>query len=148
MDVILLDKVRNLGNLSDQVKVKAGYGRNYLIPYGKALPATKENIAMLSERRAELEQKAQESLQLANKRAEVLSTLKVTMKVNASEEGKLYGSIGPLEIARAIKDAGHDVEKKEIMMPQGAIHNVGSYSIELQLHSDVVAQVQIEIEAA
>lgn len=148
MDVILLEKVRNLGNLSDQVKVKPGYGRNYLIPYGKAAVATEANIAMLQERHAELEQKAADTLQSATNRAEAIAKLNVVIKANASEEGKLYGSIGPLEIARAITEAGQTVAKKEVMMPQGAIHTVGNFAIELQLHSDVVTSVQLEIVAA
>lgn len=148
MDVILLEKVRNLGGLGEKVAVRAGYGRNYLIPYGKAVPATSDNIAKFEERRAELEKKALEGLHDAESRAQELSKLTITIKMNASDEGKLYGSVGPFEIARAIKEAGHPVEKKEVIMPLGSIHNVGVYTIELQLHSDVVASVQLEVEPA
>lgn len=145
MDVILLEKVRNLGDLGETVKVKSGYGRNFLLPYGKAVPATKENIAKFEAQHIELEKKAKQELQQATERAEKLHALQLTIPAMASEEGKLYGSVSVLEIAKAIQEAGHEIEKKEIIMPEGPIHEIGEYEINLQLHSDVTTQIKIEI---
>lgn len=148
MDVILLEKVRNFGNLGDKVSVKAGYARNFLIPQGVAIPATDEHLQEFEARRAELEQKAAEQLAAAEKRAEGLNALTIKIEALASDEGKLYGSIGPVEIANAITEAGVEVEKREIDLPEGPIHSIGQYDIHVQVHSDVVATVAVEIGAA
>lgn len=148
MEVILLEKVRNVGNLGDTVKVKAGFGRNFLIPYGKAVPATKGNLEKFEARRAELESKAKAALDSAQSRAEKFADTTITISALASEEGKLYGSVGTIEIAKAMNDAGYEIEKREISMPAGAIHELGEYQIDIQLHSDVEAKVTVVIEAA
>lgn len=148
MEVILLEKTRNLGDLGDKVKVKAGYGRNYLIPYGKAVSATAANVAAFEARRAELEAKATAALEAAQERAKKLQATTLTITVNASEEGKLYGSVGTHEIMQAFSDADLDVAKREIQLDSGAIHNTGEYDITLQLHSDVLATVKLVIVAA
>ena len=147
MKVILLEKVHNLGKLGDIVNVKPGYGRNYLIPEGKAVPATKANQAKFEERRSELEQKAQDALSLAKKRAEQLEALKtvvVTSKVH--DENKLFGSIGVREIAHAIKEKGIEVEKREINLPTGPIHEIGEYIVDIILHGDIKITFTIKVE--
>ena len=147
MEVILLEKVENLGGLGDQVKVKSGYGRNYLIPSGKAAPATAENVAKFEEQRAELERVAQEKLAIAEKRREALDGKSVTIKAKSGAEGKLFGSVGTQEIAEAAAAlAGIEVEKSEVRLPTGAIRLVGEYEIELHLHSDVSVQLQVIVE--
>lgn len=148
MDVILLEKTRNLGDLGDKVKVKAGYGRNYLIPYGKAVSATADNLAAFESRRAELEAKATAALTEAQERAKKLQETTLTITANASEEGKLYGSVGTHEIMHAFSEAGLDVAKREVQLDSGAIHNVGEYDVTLQLHTDVIATVKLAIVAA
>lgn len=145
MNIILLEKVRNLGNLGDTVDVKAGFGRNYLLPQGKAVRATKSNLEQFQQRRAELEQKAEELLTLARTRAEKLNELSVKIAALTSDEGKLYGSVGPHDIASAITAAGIEVLKREINMPEGPIHSIGEYAIAIQVHSDVTAQVKIVV---
>ena len=147
MEVILLEKTRNLGDLGDKVNVKPGYGRNFLIPQGKAVPATKANLETFEARRAELEKAAGEALSAAEARKGQLDELAVTIPAKAGDEGKLFGSIGTRDIAEAITAAGVAVEKKEVRLPEGAIRNVGDYEIELQLHSDVVVQVKVAIVA-
>lgn len=147
MQVILLEKVGKLGGLGDQVNVKAGFGRNYLIPQGKAVPANKANKESFEARRAELEAAAAEKLAAAQARAEAMSELVVTIAANAGDEGKLFGSIGTKDIADAVTAAGHAVDKAEVKMPEGALRNVGSYEIALQLHSDVSVEVTIQVEA-
>ncbi|HBC57113.1 MAG TPA: 50S ribosomal protein L9 [Gammaproteobacteria bacterium] len=147
MQVILLEKVSNLGGLGDQVNVRSGYGRNYLIPQGKAVPATAENIKMYEERRTELENKAKETLQAAEKRATALVALeRVVVKHRAGEESKLYGSVGTAEIAQALTDAGVEVEKREVLLPNGAIHYLGEHDVEIQFHSDVTAAIKLIVE--
>lgn len=144
MDVILLEKVGRLGSIGDRVSVKAGYGRNYLIPYGKAIPATQSNIAMFEERRAELEKAAADKLTASQGRARALEALDaITITANASDEGKLFGSIGPREIADAVTAAGEEVNKAEVLMPEGPIREIGEYEIDLQLHADVSAVVNL-----
>lgn len=145
MEVILLEKVENLGNLGDKVTVKPGYGRNYLIPGGKAKPATEANLAEFEARRAELEKAAQETLDAANARKEAVEGLTVTINSKAGEEGKLFGSIGPVDIADACKAAGVDVEKKEVRLPEGPIRLLGEYEIGLHLHTDVDATLKVVI---
>lgn len=147
MQVILLEKVGKLGGLGDQVNVKAGFGRNYLIPQGKAVPANKANKESFEARRAELEAAAAEKLAAAQSRAEAMNELVVTIAANAGDEGKLFGSIGTKDIADAVTAAGHAVDKSEVKMPEGALRNVGSYEIALQLHSDVSVEVTIQVEA-
>lgn len=149
MQVILLEKVRNLGNLGDTVKVKAGYGRNYLIPEGKAVPATTLNSEKFAARRAELEAKAQEVLNVASNRAQqIVQLATVTIATQAGDEGKLYGSVGTIEIAQALELAGVAIEKREIRLPTGAIRQTGEYDIEIHLHSDVVTTIKLVVEAS
>ncbi len=145
MDVILLQKVRKLGGVGDKVHVKPGYARNYLIPGGRAVFATPENIERVAAQRAELEKAAAEMLKVAEGRAEKLKSLQVSLAAQASEEGKLYGSVGVRELADAITAAGVDVEKQEVRLPEGPIHYVGNYEIALQLHSDVTVIVPVAI---
>jgi large subunit ribosomal protein L9 len=147
MDVILLEKVANLGSLGDKVKVKAGYGRNFLLPYGKAVPATADNLKAFEERRAELEKTAAEKLTAAQARGEALNGASVTIASKAGEEGKLFGSIGVRDIADAITAAGTEVEKSEVRLPEGPLRLVGEYEIELQLHSDVTVTINLAVVA-
>ncbi len=147
MQVILLEKVGKLGGLGDQVNVKAGFGRNFLIPQGKAVPANKANKESFEARRAELEAAAAEKLAAAQSRAEAMNELVVTIAANAGDEGKLFGSIGTKDIADAVTAAGHAVDKAEVKMPEGALRNVGSYAIAMQLHSDVSVEVTVQVEA-
>jgi large subunit ribosomal protein L9 len=148
MDVILLEKVRNLGNLGDKIKVKSGYGRNYLIPENKAVFATPKNIEIFEKRRDELVKKAQQSLAQAEQRAAHLNDVTVTIRALASDEGKLYGSVGVNEIRDALKEKSIEVSKREIVMADGIIHSVGNYTVEIHVHSDVVATLQVEIVAS
>ncbi len=145
MEVILLEKVANLGGLGDTVKVRSGYGRNYLIPQGKAKPATAENIAYFEAQRAELERKAAEELAAAEARAEKLNALGVTITANAGDEGKLFGSVGPQDVADAVTAAGVEVGRHEVRMPEGPIRATGEYSIEVHLHADVNANVAVTV---
>ncbi len=143
MDLILLEKVQNLGDLGDLVKVKAGFGRNYLVPQGKAAPATKENLAQFEARRAELEAAAQARLGQAQARQSGLAEVTVEITANASEEGKLYGSIGPREIAAAVSKIGHEITKSEVVMGEGPIRAVGEFDVIVQLHADVESIVKV-----
>jgi len=145
MDVILLEKVANLGGLGDTVKVRSGYGRNYLIPQGKAKPATAENVAYFEAERAALEKKAAEELAAAQARAESLNGFAVTIKANVGEEGKLFGSVGPQDIADALTSAGAAAERHEVRMPDGPIRATGEYAVELHLHADVNATATITV---
>ena len=148
MEVILLENVGGLGNVGDKVAVKPGYGRNYLIPQGKAAPATADNLAAFEERRAELEAAAAAKMADAEKRAAAVSALEaITIGAHASEEGKLFGSVGTREIADAITAAGVEVEKSEVLLPTGAIRDTCEYDIEIQLHVDVVAPVKVIVVA-
>ncbi|MHA7927361.1 MAG: 50S ribosomal protein L9 [Marinobacter sp.] len=147
MEVILLEKVANLGSLGDKVKVKAGYGRNFLLPYGKAVPATEANLKAFEERRAELEKAAAEKQAAAQARAEALEGAAFTISSKAGEEGKLFGSIGVRDIADAITAAGTEVEKSEVRLPEGPIRVTGEYEIELQLHSDVEVTIKLAVVA-
>lgn len=143
MDLILLEKVQNLGDLGDLVKVKAGYGRNYLVPQGKAVPATKENLAQFEARRAELEAAAQDKLGQAQAREAALADVVVEITANASEEGNLYGSIGPREVASAVSALGHEINKSEVIMGEGPIRTVGEFDVVVHLHADVETQVKV-----
>ena len=147
MEVILLEKVANLGSLGDKVKVKAGYGRNFLLPYGKAVAATEDNLKAFEERRAELEKAAADKLAAAQARAEKLEGQSFTISSKAGEEGKLFGSIGVRDIADAITAGGTEVEKSEVRLPEGPIRVTGEYEIELQLHSDVEVSVKLAVVA-
>ncbi len=148
MEVILLEKVKNLGALGETVNVKPGFGRNFLVPYGKAVIATEANLKEFESRRAELEKRAQEQLSAAEKRAKSLEDVSIEIKAQASEEGKLYGSIGTREIANSITSAGVEVNKSEVRMPEGVIRFVGEYDIQLQLHSDVTAEIKVNVIAS
>jgi len=145
MDIILLEKVGGLGNLGDKVRVKGGFGRNFLIPYGKAVSATTDNVARFEAKRAELEKGATERLAAAQARADKLSGLKVTIAANAGDEGKLFGSIGTRDVADAITATGNEVGKSEVRMPNGVIRAIGDYQIDVQLHSDVTATVTVSV---
>lgn len=147
MELILLEKVQNLGDLGDKVSVKPGFGRNFLLPQGKAIPATKENLADFEARRAELEKEENDRLTSAQNRAESLAEVVVTISANASEEGKLYGSIGPREISDALAQDGHEVEKSEVIMGEGPVRATGEYDIHLQLHADVETTIKLVVEA-
>lgn len=143
MELILLEKVQNLGDLGDKVKVKPGFGRNFLVPQGKAAPATEKNIALFEARRAELEKAAQERLKVAHGRSGTLDGVVVTLNANASEEGKLYGSIGPREIADALGQLGHEVSKSEVMMGEGPIRQTGEFRVTLNLHADIETTISV-----
>ncbi|MFV1985107.1 MAG: 50S ribosomal protein L9 [Thiohalomonadales bacterium] len=148
MDVILLEKVTNLGNLGEKVSVRPGYGRNYLMPYGKAVPATKDNLEKFEAQRAELEKTANSKLAEAQTRAEQLQALGIiSITCKAGEEGKLFGSVAPAEIASAITEKGVVVEKREITMPEGPIRVIGEYSVGVVLHSDVSISITVNVEA-
>ena len=146
MDVILLENIGNLGGLGDKVTVKAGYGRNFLIPQGKAVPATDANIAEFEARRAELERAAAETLAAAQARGESLAALEtITIEANAGEEGKLFGSIGTRDIANAVTAAGVEIDKAEVRLPEGALRETGEYTIAIQLHPEVMADIALAI---
>ena len=144
MQLILLQKVVNLGNLGDKVTVKPGYGRNFLVPQGKAVPATATNLAEFEARRAEYEAKAKASLEGAEGRKAALEGAEVTISANASTEGKLYGSIGPREVADALTKLGTPVEKSEVVM--GAIRHIGESEVIVHLHADVEVPVKVVVE--
>jgi len=143
MKLVLLQKVTNLGNLGDQVNVKPGYGRNFLVPQGKAVPATAANVAEFEARRAEYEARARELSAGAEARRERLEGASVTIAANASTEGKLYGSVGPRDIAEAFTAAGLPLEKSEVVMGEGPIRRVGEFDLVVHLHADVEATVKV-----
>lgn len=145
MEVILLEKIANLGELGDKVSIKAGFGRNYLIPRGKAVPATPSRIAEFEARRAELEKLAADKLAAAQARAAAIGKLQVSIAHKAGDEGKLFGSIGTATIAEAITSAGAEVERQEIRLPNGAIRQVGEYDIDIHLHTDVTLTLTIKV---
>lgn len=145
MEIILLEKIAGLGNLGDKVAVRPGYGRNYLIPQGKAVAATAEKLAEFEKRRAELEKKAAADLAAAQARAEAIGKLAVKIAQKAGEEGRLYGSVGTKDIAEAVTAAGVSIQKYEVRLPSGPIRQAGDYEITVQLHGDVVASVALSI---
>jgi len=147
MDVILLEKVENLGDIGDQVKVRSGYGRNFLLPRGKATLATPSNIAIFEARRAEFEKKQAEELAAAKQRAQAAGKLSLQLTAKAGTEGKLFGSLGTADIAEACTAAGVPVKRSEVRLPEGPIRTIGSHSIDLHLHSDVNATLQIMVLA-
>jgi len=146
MELILLEKVKNLGDLGDTVKVRPGYGRNYLLPQGKALPATEANRKVFEERKAELLKKAEASMGSAKLRAEKIRGLTLTVKALVADEGRLYGSVGPIEIARAAEAKGVQLERSEIDLPNGPIRVVGTYTAVARLHSEVVVEFTVTVE--
>lgn len=147
MDVILLQRIKNLGKLGDKVSVKAGYGRNYLIPQGKAVAATEANTAAFEARRAELEKQEAEVLAAAQARANNLNEVNVEITAKAGDEGKLFGSIGTRDIADALTNAGLAVDRSEVRLPNGALRHIGEYTVAIQLHHDVTAEVLVTIVA-
>ena len=147
MNIILLEKIGSLGDLGDEVTVKGGFARNYLIPQGKAVRATAENRGVFEERRAELERAAEEQRGVAQTRAEVLEGKVVTIVVKAGEEGKLYGSVGTQDIVDALQSEQIEIARSEVRMPEGVIRVTGEYEIDLQLHSDVTVTIQVNVVA-
>jgi len=145
MQVILLQKVANLGNIGDRVKVRSGYGRNYLLPQGKATLATPENVARFEERRAELERLAREHLTSAGERAAAMKDFKLTIHAKAGTEGKLFGSIGTADIAEACTQVGFRVERSEVRLPTGPLRTLGEHSLNLHLHADVDVPLTVSI---
>jgi large subunit ribosomal protein L9 len=143
MKLILLQKVVNLGGLGDKVDVKPGYGRNFLVPYGKAVPATAANVAAFEAKRAEYEAKADAVLAAAQARLAGLEGAEVTISANASTEGKLFGSVGARDIAEAFTAAGNKLEKSEVIMGEGAIRRTGEFEVTVHLHADVETKVKV-----
>lgn len=148
MEIILLEKIKRLGNLGDKVNVKAGYGRNFLIPQKKAVFATADNLKHFEQRRAELEKKANQELAKAEQRASKLSDTNLVINAIASDEGKLYGSVGANEIKEALKAKSIEVSKREILLPEGPFHSIGDYLVEVMVHADVIAKLQVQIVPA
>lgn len=147
MKIILQERVTNLGNVGDQVNVKAGFARNFLLPRGKAVQATESNIVAFEKHRADLEKKAAEVLAAASARAAQFEGFVVTLAVQASDEGKLFGSIGPRDIAKAAEDAGKMLEKSEVEMPEGPIRVVGEFPLTVHLHGEVSAKIMVIVKA-
>lgn len=145
MNVILLDNIENLGGVGDLVTVKAGYGRNYLLPQGKAALATKENIADFEKRRADLEKAAAEELEAAKARAELIQGMELVISANVGAEGKLFGSIGPVDIVEAFAKVGVETARSEIRMPEGPIHEVGEFTVGVHLHSELDVDITVRV---
>jgi large subunit ribosomal protein L9 len=145
VDVILLQRIKNLGKLGDKVSVKAGYGRNFLIPQGKAVSATQSNTAAFEARRAELEKQEAEVLTSAQNRAAKLNEVNVVITAKAGDEGKLFGSIGTRDIADALTASGIEVDRAEVRLPNGALRHTGEFNVAVQLHHDVTAEVLVTI---
>jgi large subunit ribosomal protein L9 len=147
MDVILLQKVANLGNIGDRVKVRSGYGRNFLLPKGRATVATPDNVARFEARRDELEKSAREQLSSAEERGTALKDYKLTITAKAGTEGKLFGSIGTSDVAEALTKAGFKIERSEVRMPNGPLRMVGDHSVGLHLHADIDVPLAVLIVA-
>jgi len=145
VEVILLKKVGHLGELGEKVSVRAGYGRNFLIPSGRAAPATEANLKAFEERRAELEKEATASLAAAQSRREALDGLRVTVARKAGDEGKLFGSVGTQDIAEAVQEMGTELEKQEVRLPEGPFRATGEYEVTLHLHADVDVVIKLEV---
>lgn len=145
MNVILLDNVENLGSIGDLVKVKPGYGRNYLLPQGKAALATAENIKQLEARRAELERAAEEELAEARRRYDVINGMELVITANAGSEERLFGSVGPVDIERAFEKVQVEVQRSEIRMADGPIHSLGDFEVGVHLHPKVDASVTVRV---
>jgi len=148
MNVILLENVENLGGIGDLVKVKPGYGRNFLLPQGKAALATAENMKAIEARRAELEKAAAEEVAKAKARAKTIDGVELVIPANAGSEGKLFGSVGPLDIAEALVAIQVEVERAEVRMPDGPIHELGEFPVGIHLHGDVNAEITVRVVAA
>jgi large subunit ribosomal protein L9 len=146
MDVILLEKVKNLGDLGDTVKVKPGYGRNFLLPQGKALPATPGNVKVFEARKAELLKKANDSLSAAKMRAGQIAGKTLVIKALTAEEGKLYGSVGVSDVVRAAAAAGMELKRSEVDMPTGPLRQIGSHPVTIRLHTEVEASITVTVE--
>jgi large subunit ribosomal protein L9 len=147
MEVILLEKVGKMGVLGDTVNVKSGYARNFLFPTGKAVVATADNVKVFEDRRAELVKAEQEKLASAQARADQLAEVELTVTANAGEEGKLFGSIGPRDVADLVSATGVEIEKSEVKMPEGPIRSVGEYQIAVQLHPEVTSEIHLIVVA-
>ena len=145
MNVILLENVENLGNIGDLVKVKPGYGRNYLLPQGKAALATPENMKEIEARRAELEKAAAEDLAAAKKRAGAIEGMELVIPANAGPEGKLFGSVGPIDIADAFEKVQVEVERSEVRMPEGPIQELGEFTVGVHLHPEVDVDITVRV---
>jgi len=145
MEVILLEKIHKLGGLGDQVNVKPGYGRNYLIPSGKAVSASAENVAKFDARRAELEKQQQELMTAATARADKMNAVNVSIARKAGEEGKLFGSVGTADIAEAVSATGVELTKQEIRLPEGPLRSIGEFELDIQLHADVIAKIKVSV---
>lgn len=145
MQIILLQRIVNLGKLGETVDVKPGYGRNFLIPHGKALPATAANIEKFEARRAELEAEEKKDLDAAQSRADALTDVNVIMRAKSGDEGKLFGSIGTRDIADALTSSGLEVDRAEIKLPEGTLRQIGEYNVDIQLHHDVTATILVTI---
>jgi len=148
MNVILLDNIEKLGNIGDLVKVKPGYGRNFLIPHGKAALATPENMKAIEARRAELEKAAADELGAARKRLDAIAGTELVISANAGSEDKLFGSVGPVDIVEALDKIQVTVERSEIRMPDGPIHELGEFQIGVHLHSEINAEILVRVVAA
>ena len=147
MEVMLLEKINKLGELGDQVRVKAGYGRNYLIPVGKAISATPENVEKFESRRAELEKTQADVLGTATARAEKMNVVEVTLARKVGEEGKLFGSVSAADIAEAVAVAGVELAKNEVRLPEGPLRVLGEFEVATHLHADVDAKIKVTIVA-
>jgi len=148
MNVILLESVENLGGIGDLVKVKPGYGRNFLLPQGKAALATAENMKKIESRRAELEKAAAEEISKAKARAKAINGVELVIAANAGSEEKLFGSVGPIDISEAFAAIQIEVERSEVRMPDGPIHSIGEFPIGVHLHSDVDVEIVVRVVAA
>ncbi len=148
MEIILLEKIENLGSLGDVVHVRPGYARNYLIPSGKAKYATEENLAEVQAHRAELEQRAREALSALEQRHEVLNGLELVVHAETHQEGKLFGSVGATEIARAATEAGVELERSEIRLPDGPLRSLGDFDVLVHLHVNVEPVLKVRVEAS
>ncbi len=148
MNVILLEKVQNVGDLGTQVSVKSGYARNFLIPQGKAKPATKENVAAFEAKRAQMEKVAAEELVIAQSVYEKMNGVVVSIESVAGDEGKLFGSVGTADVASALNAVGFNVERKSVRMPDGSLRNTGTFEIDVELHIDVIASITVEVKAS
>ena len=147
MEVILLEKIQNLGGLGEQVSVKPGFGRNFLIPTGKAVPATKQNIEKFEAQRAELEKVEAEALAEAQSRADKINQLEISIAHKVGAEGKLFGSVTPHEIADTATAAGVEIQKSEVQLPEGPFRSIGEYEVEINLHADVNAKLKLSVIA-
>ena len=145
MNVILLDNVENLGSIGDVVSVKPGYGRNYLIPQGKAALATRDNMKQIEARRAELEKAAAAELAAAKDRKKVIDGMELVIPANVGSEGKLFGSVGPVDIVEAFEKVQVEVERSEIRMPEGPIHEVGEFDVGVHLHPEINAEIKVRV---